>query len=239
MLVAVDALTALAGDRQFLGRTGMAERVAEVLRERIIDGSLPPATRLSEDQIARTLGVSRNTLRESFKLLAHERLLEHKLNRGVFVRQLDAADVIDIYRVRRLVEVAAVRSAGGVDTSHVTECIQVATEAAEHDRWGTSAPLTSASTWPSRRWPAALEWMRQCVRCSPSCGWSFTQWTTPRPSTSHIFSAMSRSQAWWKQEDWMRLRRRSPTTCVMLKRPCWQLWTESLLPLEQLSCGGG
>ena len=132
----MDALTALAGDRQFLGRTGMAERVAEVLRERIIDGSLPPATRLSEDQIASTLGVSRNTLRESFKLLAHERLLEHKLNRGVFVRQIDAADVIDIYRVRRLVEVAAVRSADGVDTSHVTECIQVATEAAEHDRWG-------------------------------------------------------------------------------------------------------
>ena len=131
----MDALTALAGDRQFLGRTGMAERVAEVLRERIIDGSLPPATRLSEDQIAKTLGVSRNTLRESFKLLAHERLLEHKLNRGVFVRQIDAADVIDIYRVRRLVEVAAVRSADGVDTSQVTECIQVATEAAEHDRW--------------------------------------------------------------------------------------------------------
>lgn len=132
----MDALTALAGDRHFLGRTGMAERVAEVLRERIIDGSLPPATRLSENQIASTLGVSRNTLRESFKLLAHERLLEHKLNRGAFVRQLDAADVIDIYRVRRLVEVAAVRSAEEVDTSDATECIRVAIEAAEQGRWG-------------------------------------------------------------------------------------------------------
>lgn len=132
----MDVLTALAGDRELLGRTGMAERVAEVLRERIIDGSLPPETRLSESQIASSLGVSRNTLRESFKLLAYERLLEHKLNRGAFVRRLDAADVIDIYRVRRLVEVAAVRSAEEVDTSEVTECIRVATEAAEQGRWG-------------------------------------------------------------------------------------------------------
>lgn len=132
----MDALTALTGDRQLLGRMGMAEQVAEVLRDRIIDGSLPPATRLREDQIASTLGVSRNTLRESFKLLAHERLLEHKLNRGAFVRQLDAADVIDIYRVRRLVEVAAVRTATGVDTDGVAECIRVAVEAAEQGRWG-------------------------------------------------------------------------------------------------------
>lgn len=113
----------------------MAEQVAEVLRERIIDGSLPPATRLSEDQISASLGVSRNTLREAFKLLAHERLLEHKLNRGVFVRQLDASDVVDIYRVRRLIEVAAVRSAGGVDTSGVSVSIRIATEAAQEERW--------------------------------------------------------------------------------------------------------
>ena len=113
----------------------MAEQVAEVLRERIIDGSLPPATRLSEDQISARLGVSRNTLREAFKLLAHERLLEHKLNRGVFVRQLDASDVVDIYRVRRLIEVAAVRSAGGVDTSGVSVSIRIATEAAQEKRW--------------------------------------------------------------------------------------------------------
>lgn len=113
----------------------MAEQVAEVLRERIIDGSLPPATRLSEDQISASLGVSRNTLREAFKLLAHERLLEHKLNRGVFVRQLDASDVVDIYRVRRLIEVAAVRSAGGVDTSGVSVSIRIATEAAQEQRW--------------------------------------------------------------------------------------------------------
>jgi DNA-binding GntR family transcriptional regulator len=113
----------------------MAERVAEVLRERIINGSLPPATRLSEDQISATLGVSRNTLREAFKLLAHERLLEHQLNRGVFVRRLDASDVVDIYRVRRLIEVAAVRTAEGADTSGVAESIRVATEAAQEQRW--------------------------------------------------------------------------------------------------------
>lgn len=39
----------------------------------------------------------------------HERLLLHQLNRGVFVRVLTVSDVIDLYRVRKLVECAAVR----------------------------------------------------------------------------------------------------------------------------------
>jgi DNA-binding GntR family transcriptional regulator len=97
-----------------LGRTSTAERDAAILRERITDGSLPPTTRLAEDVIGQTLGVSRNTLREAFRLLAHERLLVHELNRGVFVRKL---------RGRRqgpvpgapLVECAAVRTTSALD----------------------------------------------------------------------------------------------------------------------------
>ncbi|MFF2024649.1 GntR family transcriptional regulator [Streptomyces sp. NPDC058171] len=104
--------TGLAGDRVLLGRTSTAERVADVLRERIADGYFPPGTRLSEDAIGGALGVSRNTLRESFRLLTHERLLEHRLNRGVFVRVLTVQDVEDIYRTRRLVECAVVRGLG-------------------------------------------------------------------------------------------------------------------------------
>ncbi|MFD0069165.1 GntR family transcriptional regulator, partial [Streptomyces sp. NPDC127574] len=58
------------------------------------------------------LGVSRNTLREAFRLLTHERLLVHELNRGVFVRVLTVEDVEDIYRTRALVECAVVRGLG-------------------------------------------------------------------------------------------------------------------------------
>jgi DNA-binding GntR family transcriptional regulator len=105
-------LTGLADDRALLGRTSTAERVSDILRSRIADGFFPPGTRLSEDSIGGALGVSRNTLREAFRLLTHERLLVHELNRGVFVRVLTVEDVEDIYRTRRLVECAVVRGLG-------------------------------------------------------------------------------------------------------------------------------
>ncbi|MGP3950012.1 GntR family transcriptional regulator [Streptomyces sp. 7N604] len=105
-------LSALADDRALLGRTSTAERVADILRSRIAEGFFPPGTRLSEDSIGGALGVSRNTLREAFRLLTHERLLVHQLNRGVFVRVLAVEDVADIYQVRRLVECAVIRGLG-------------------------------------------------------------------------------------------------------------------------------
>ncbi|MFE0106500.1 GntR family transcriptional regulator [Streptomyces sp. NPDC059009] len=105
-------LTGLADDRALLGRTSTAERVADILRSRIAEGYFPPGTRLSEDSIGGALGVSRNTLREAFRLLTHERLLVHELNRGVFVRVLTIEDVEDIYRMRHLVECAVVRALG-------------------------------------------------------------------------------------------------------------------------------
>jgi DNA-binding GntR family transcriptional regulator len=100
----------LVADRALLGRTSTAERVAGILRERIIEGYFRPGTRLVEDSICSALGVSRNTLREAFRLLTHERLLSHELNRGMFVRKLSVQDVADIYRLRKLVECAAVRA---------------------------------------------------------------------------------------------------------------------------------
>ncbi|WP_093877153.1 GntR family transcriptional regulator [Streptomyces sp. TLI_105] len=102
----------LTDDRVLLGRTSTAERVADILRTRIAEGYFPPGARLSEESIGGALGVSRNTLREAFRLLTHERLLVHELNRGVFVRVLAVGDVDDIYRTRRLVECAVVRGLG-------------------------------------------------------------------------------------------------------------------------------
>ncbi|MBB5118284.1 GntR family transcriptional regulator [Streptomyces eurocidicus] len=88
-----------------------AQRVADQLRDRIQGGGLPPGTQLSEEALGRDLGVSRNTLREAFRLLIHESLVVHRLNRGVFVRVPEAADVTDVYRVRAALETAGVRAA--------------------------------------------------------------------------------------------------------------------------------
>ena len=111
--MAAEWLESLARERAALGRSSVAEQVAATLRDRIIEGELPPGTRLSEESIGRALGVSRNTLREAFHLLGHERLVVHEFNRGVFVRSVEVADIRDLYRFRRLLEGAAIRVVAG------------------------------------------------------------------------------------------------------------------------------
>jgi DNA-binding GntR family transcriptional regulator len=132
-----EQLSPLADDRALLGRTSTAERVSDILRSRIAEGFFPPGTRLSEDSIGGALGVSRNTLREAFRLLTHERLLVHELNRGVFVRVLTVEDVEDIYRTRTLVECAVVRGLGeppyGLDG--LVEAVERGRRAAREGDW--------------------------------------------------------------------------------------------------------
>jgi DNA-binding GntR family transcriptional regulator len=107
-------LRTVAGEIALFDRSSTAERVADVLRRRITEGDLPPGSRLSEEQLVEVLGVSRNTLREAFRLLTHEGLLVHRMHRGVFVPELEAADLVDLYRVRRALECDVVRRLGAV-----------------------------------------------------------------------------------------------------------------------------
>lgn len=82
--------------------------VAAQLRQLISAGQLAPGTKLSELALSEALGVSRNTLREAFTVLAGESVVQRIPNRGVFVAAPGADDVREIYRVRRLIEPAAV-----------------------------------------------------------------------------------------------------------------------------------
>ncbi|MGI5272587.1 GntR family transcriptional regulator [Nonomuraea sp. CA-218870] len=131
-----DAVADLVQDRSRLGRSSTAERVADILRDRITEGLFMPGQRLSEESICEALGVSRNTLREAFRLLSHERLLDHRLNRGVFVRVLSAEDVSDLYRVRRVLEGAAVRRSPTPQAmTLIREALADAERAAGGDDW--------------------------------------------------------------------------------------------------------
>jgi DNA-binding GntR family transcriptional regulator len=139
-----DMTTVLADERRRLARVGTAERVTEILREQITAGRFAPGTRLSEEKIADALGVSRNTLREAFRLLGHEKLVVHELNRGVFVRVLTAEEVSDLYLLRQIVEcsalVLAARS-GTPDLTRVVNAVEQAETAAVEKRWHEVATL--------------------------------------------------------------------------------------------------
>ena len=90
-----------------LRRDSTPERIAEQLRSGIVTGRLAPGQALREVEIARQLGVSRGPVREAFQRLIQEGLLEAHPARGVFVPQLAAGDIADLYLARGAVEIAA------------------------------------------------------------------------------------------------------------------------------------
>jgi len=89
----------------------LTDIVAEKIRQQLIHGELHAGQRLSEAGLSEQLEVSRNTLREAFRILSKEGLLRHEPNRGVSVVTPSIADIVDIYRVRRLIECPALAQA--------------------------------------------------------------------------------------------------------------------------------
>lgn len=87
-----------------------AERAAELIREHIFNGELTPGTPLPESALAQALQVSRNTVRDAFRLLMNDHLLSYEMHRGVTVRSLGVDDLHDIYRLRRTLELAAIEA---------------------------------------------------------------------------------------------------------------------------------
>lgn len=115
----------------------LAESVAARIREQVIAGEVAPGQKLSEQQVAAAFGVSRNTLRESFRLLTSQRLLTYIPNRGVFVAVPDEAAVIDIYRVRSVIQAGAVQSAsqGHPAIDHMRRLVEAGRKFGDEREW--------------------------------------------------------------------------------------------------------
>lgn len=115
----------------------LAERLARRIRALLISGELSPGQRLSEAAFSERFEVSRNSLREAFRLLTKDGLLRHETNRGVFVSVPTMASIIDIYRVRRMLECGALRQAWRQHPAIkvMREAVDTAKERREQDDW--------------------------------------------------------------------------------------------------------
>lgn len=89
----------------------LAEEVTEQLRDAIFRGHFAPGQRLSEEQLARTLGVSRGPIREAFVRLEREGLIASQANRRSLVAQLSRRDLEEVYTMRLALERLAVQYA--------------------------------------------------------------------------------------------------------------------------------
>ncbi len=87
---------------------GVTESAVRRIREEIITGRLAPTTRLHETDISERFGISRPPLREAFRLLGNEKLVEFVPRRGTFVAGMSLEDGDQIYRVRQMLECTAI-----------------------------------------------------------------------------------------------------------------------------------
>jgi DNA-binding GntR family transcriptional regulator len=110
-----------------LRRSSTADEVVALLRARIVSGELAPGTQLREVHLARDIGISRPTLREALQGLRQEGLVRHEPHRGMFVATLGAAEIRDIYSVRRVIEAPAARAAHRASAARV-EAVEAAFE---------------------------------------------------------------------------------------------------------------
>jgi DNA-binding GntR family transcriptional regulator len=86
-------------------RASTTEQVHRVLRDAIVDGSIPQGAHLREVHLAEAMRTSRGTIREAIRHLVQEGLAQYELHRGTFVRALSQRDWLDVYVAREAIEV--------------------------------------------------------------------------------------------------------------------------------------
>jgi len=94
-------------DVTIIARRPLHEEATDRLRDLIIQGRLAPGVRLNERLLTAQLGVSRTPLREAFKVLATEGLVELLPNRGAIVSEIDPVRLAQTLAVMGALEALA------------------------------------------------------------------------------------------------------------------------------------
>lgn len=81
------------------------------LKQHMLDGSLVEGARLTEDQLAKQLGISKSPVREALNRLEAEGLILIQPRRGAYVRQFTLEETRNLFDLRVLVEVYSVEIA--------------------------------------------------------------------------------------------------------------------------------
>jgi DNA-binding GntR family transcriptional regulator len=89
-------------------RRSTTDQVLHELRTAILAGRIKPTEQLPEAALAQSFGTGRSAIREAIRQLVQEGLVVTEINRGARVRPVSATDLIDVYRARTAIEVAAV-----------------------------------------------------------------------------------------------------------------------------------
>ncbi|MER5428996.1 GntR family transcriptional regulator [Streptomyces sp. NPDC002588] len=108
------------------------------LRAMILSGELPPGSVLLQAEMARKLGVSRTPMREAFRLLQEEGLIDARPDQRARVKAVDPEDLDGVYGARIMLETLAVRvtakSLTAEDLARMSDVLQRMQELAGNDQ---------------------------------------------------------------------------------------------------------
>ncbi len=85
----------------------LTEQTYRFLKEKILKREISPGEKVSVEEIARGLGVSRTPVVNALKMLEGDGLVEIQPRRGTFVTHLTAQDVAELFEIRLLIELHA------------------------------------------------------------------------------------------------------------------------------------
>lgn len=88
--------------------TNLRELAYEYIRTKLIEGRIPPGTRISSRALAREIGVSFIPVREAIAQLASEGLVDHEAGVGTFGTRVGHDDLRELYELREALELHAV-----------------------------------------------------------------------------------------------------------------------------------
>lgn len=109
----------------------LADNVFEQIRAAIINGELPPGSKVNEPQLSKQYGISRGPLREAIRRLEGCKLVEVKPNAGAKVVSLNSEQALEIYTIRESLEGLACRLAASRVTAE--DCSSLRALLAKHE----------------------------------------------------------------------------------------------------------
>lgn len=89
----------------------LADQIYTRMRREIVEGQIPPGSKMSEPELARRYGISRGPLREAMRRLESSSLVVRRANVGARVIDLSSAQLLDLYFLREALEGLAARLA--------------------------------------------------------------------------------------------------------------------------------
>jgi DNA-binding GntR family transcriptional regulator len=86
------------------GQPVASQRIADVIAERILNGEMPPGTRIKQDGLADELRTSRIPVREALRILESRGLVHLRANAGAWVTHMSLRDLELSYEIRERIE---------------------------------------------------------------------------------------------------------------------------------------